>query len=65
MMEEHCVQRGEKFGVEVSRRHFGLLGERRAELRAPLCAARTREATLSVLASWTSAARGAAARRAS
>jgi nifR3 family TIM-barrel protein len=65
MMEEHCRQRGEKFGVEVSRRHFGLLGARRAELRAPLCAARTREATLSVLASWPSAAEGAAARRAS
>jgi nifR3 family TIM-barrel protein len=68
MVEANCDQRGERYGVEVSRRHFGLLGPRlRAELRNRLCAEKTRAGTLSVLASspsWTAAAEGAAARRA-
>jgi tRNA-dihydrouridine synthase B len=42
--------RGEKYGVEVTRRHLGLLGpDLRASLRAPLCAAPTVEASLAVL----------------
>jgi tRNA-dihydrouridine synthase B len=50
MLAANCAQRGEKFGVEVTRRHFGVLGPRlRAELRRPLCAAKTRAEALSVL----------------
>jgi tRNA-dihydrouridine synthase B len=65
MVEANCAQRGEKFGVEVSRRHFGILGPRlRAELRTRLCGAKTCVDTLSVLASSSAAAEGAAARRA-
>jgi tRNA-dihydrouridine synthase B len=42
--------RGEKYGVEVTRRHLGLLGpDLRTSLRAPLCAAPTVEASLAVL----------------
>jgi hypothetical protein len=41
--------RGAKFGVEVSRRHLGLLGPLRDALRDPLCAAATPEATYAVL----------------
>ena len=38
----NAAQRGEKFGVEVTRRHFGLLGSAAAPLlRQSLCAART------------------------
>jgi tRNA-dihydrouridine synthase B len=66
MVEANCAQRGERFGVQVSRRHFGILGPRlAAELRTGLCGARSLADTLSVLASSSSAAApGGAARRA-
>ncbi len=51
LVTANCAARGDKFGVEVTRRHFGLLGPRlRTELRPGLCAARTRADTLAVLA---------------
>ena len=50
LLRANVAARGEKFGVEVTRRHLGLLGPLRASLRGPLCAAPRLEASLEVLA---------------
>jgi nifR3 family TIM-barrel protein len=44
-----AAARGEKYGVEVCRRHLGLLGPQRAALRRPLCAATTLADALAIL----------------
>src|SRR5262249_11201658 len=54
----NVAARGEKFGVPVTRRHLGLLGEQAAALRGALFAAPCLSATTAVLA----AAAGAAMR---
>ncbi len=51
LLAANVAARGEKPGVEVTRRHLGLLGPRlRTSLRAPICGARTAEAVCAVLA---------------
>ncbi|HMI94533.1 MAG TPA: tRNA-dihydrouridine synthase, partial [Polyangiales bacterium] len=46
----NIAARGQRFGVEVTRRHFGLLGPTlRSSLRRPLCSANTLEAVTAVL----------------
>jgi tRNA-dihydrouridine synthase B len=46
----NVAARGPRFGVEVTRRHFGLLGPSlRSSLRRPLCGANTLEAAVAVL----------------
>jgi tRNA-dihydrouridine synthase len=45
----NVAARGPNFGVQVTRRHLGLLGELRPVLRPALCAASTTVETLAVL----------------
>jgi nifR3 family TIM-barrel protein len=50
LVEANAAERGERFGVEVTRRHLGLLGpELRTALRRPLLGAPTVVQTLAVL----------------
>lgn len=51
LLAANAAARGDKWGVEVTRRHIPLLGPARATaLRAPLCATRTVAATRALLA---------------
>lgn len=49
LLAANAAARGEKFGVEVTRRHLGLLGPLGAALRGPLCAAATLAGSFAVL----------------
>jgi nifR3 family TIM-barrel protein len=49
LLEGNVAARGEKFGVEVTRRHFGLLGPMRGRLRDPLCRAARAADSLALL----------------
>jgi tRNA-dihydrouridine synthase len=49
LLAANAAARGEKFGVEVTRRHLGLLGPLGAVLRRPLCAATTLAGAFAVL----------------
>lgn len=58
----NAAARGEKNGIEVCRRHLGLLGpELRARLRGPLCAAHSLADSLAVLDRAADSPRGARA----
>ena len=49
IVEANARSRGPKWGIEVSRRHLGVLGPLRSRLRTPLCTAATLPQTLDVL----------------
>jgi tRNA-dihydrouridine synthase B len=50
LLVENVAARGPKYGVEVTRRHLGILGPLRGALRPALLAARTAEEALAALA---------------
>jgi nifR3 family TIM-barrel protein len=52
LLEANVAARGERYGVQVSRRHLGLLGELRTPLRAALCGASVLAAVLEILDGW-------------
>ena len=64
LVRDNVAQRGERFGLGMTRRHLGVLGPLAPALRAPLCAATTVEATTHVLAEAGARAEGLPARNA-